>query len=366
MVWEGVLFSGVGMRWTGWIFGAVLGCGPQPPGPSEPVGDPIVEETEATDPPVVVTPPPEVPRSFDARPLDEPLALVAGRPITLGEVDRRAAVRLALMRRETFAARDKALQTLIDEAILSDAASAAGLPVDEYIEQAVTNRGRPVTTDEARAFFRSRPMGNRTFEDMKDRIVEHLERERREEVRQTWLTGARAAAQVEVLLDPPRVALSLDGLPSRGRSDAPITMVLLVDGRVDVGGRNKRDMDEIRAHYGDDLREVFLHYAPSPGRPHWPNLALECAGEQRQFWPYYDRLGGERAPAPPERLKKLAVDMGMDADVFATCLDEQRHVAKIEDQTQIAAATGVQGTPSYLVNGAQLQSLTIAAVERLR
>ena len=52
--------------------------------------------------------------------------------------------------------------------------------------------------------------------------------------------------------------------------------------------------------------------------------AAECAAKQNQFWPYHDKLfsaQGVRTAYTADSLKKYAVDLGLNASAFNTCLD---------------------------------------------
>jgi protein-disulfide isomerase len=84
--------------------------------------------------------------------------------------------------------------------------------------------------------------------------------------------------------------------------------------------------------------------------------ASECAADQDKFWEYHDKLfasqnGENRGAFNDDNLKKFAVDLGLDAQAFNTCLDSDKYAQLVQEQTQLAQQMGVQSTPSFLING---------------
>jgi protein-disulfide isomerase len=84
--------------------------------------------------------------------------------------------------------------------------------------------------------------------------------------------------------------------------------------------------------------------------------AAECANDQGRFWEYHYKLyaeqsGENRGAFLPDRLKQFATDLGLDRGEFDACLDSHKHIGLVEELRDQAAATGAQGTPSFLING---------------
>lgn len=89
-------------------------------------------------------------------------------------------------------------------------------------------------------------------------------------------------------------------------------------------------------------------------------LAGECAGEQGRFWQMHDRLfehqGEWRREGPPDELfLQLAESVGLDVPRFEQCYRENPHAERIERHNQLARQAQVRGTPSFLVNGRQVE-----------
>lgn len=82
--------------------------------------------------------------------------------------------------------------------------------------------------------------------------------------------------------------------------------------------------------------------------------AARCAGEAGQFWPYHDRLFQEQPAFERPDLVGYAADLGIDRASFTRCLDERRFAAAVEADVSQARALGINGTPTFLINGRQV------------
>ena len=85
--------------------------------------------------------------------------------------------------------------------------------------------------------------------------------------------------------------------------------------------------------------------------------ATYCAEEQGMYWEYHDMLytlqedkidGGW---ANSERLKAIALDLGLDSDLFENCLDSGKYSKRVQYNTQQARDHNVRGTPNFIVVG---------------
>ena len=86
------------------------------------------------------------------------------------------------------------------------------------------------------------------------------------------------------------------------------------------------------------------------------NIAAECAADQGKFWEYHEELFRRisdqgKVAVFPKNLKQLAADMGLDTEQFNECLDKKEHLKEIQKIDQLAAARGVNGTPTIFING---------------
>jgi protein-disulfide isomerase len=89
--------------------------------------------------------------------------------------------------------------------------------------------------------------------------------------------------------------------------------------------------------------------------------AAECANGTGDFLLYHDALfanqGGENAGAfSDERLEAIAVAVGLDGGAIRSCLDAETYQASVRQNTVAAGNAGIRSTPTFLVNGARVET----------
>ena len=79
--------------------------------------------------------------------------------------------------------------------------------------------------------------------------------------------------------------------------------------------------------------------------------AARCAGAEGRYWAYHDRLFEEQPRFEREHLIRYAIDLAIDGERFARCLDGRTFAAAVEADLEQARALGIKGTPTFLING---------------
>jgi protein-disulfide isomerase len=88
--------------------------------------------------------------------------------------------------------------------------------------------------------------------------------------------------------------------------------------------------------------------------------AGQCAGEQGKFWEMEEMLfqrqsdWGSSNRDPAGTFRDLARGIGVDLNKYNACMDGQRYAGRIEASHQEGEARGVTGTPTFFVNGREL------------
>ena len=85
--------------------------------------------------------------------------------------------------------------------------------------------------------------------------------------------------------------------------------------------------------------------------------ATYCAEDQGKYWEYHDMLYNAQEDkidggwANTERLKAFAFSMGLDMELFESCLDSGKYSKRVQYNTQQARDHGVRGTPGFFIVG---------------
>ncbi|HWO40570.1 MAG TPA: DsbA family protein [Candidatus Eisenbacteria bacterium] len=100
------------------------------------------------------------------------------------------------------------------------------------------------------------------------------------------------------------------------------------------------------------VRFMYRHFAILGSFSEQAALASECAGEQRKFWEYHDKLFANQGGLAftNSKLKQYARELKLNVGRFDPCLDSSRYRRKVDGETAVGASLGVRGTPTFFVN----------------
>ena len=86
------------------------------------------------------------------------------------------------------------------------------------------------------------------------------------------------------------------------------------------------------------------------------SMATYCAEDQEMYWDYHDLLYNSQESvdsgwANSERLKAFAFSLGLDMELFESCLDSEKYSKRVQYNIQQAKDNGVRGTPGFFIVG---------------
>lgn len=144
---------------------------------------------------------------------------------------------------------------------------------------------------------------------------------------------------------------------ARGPATAPVTLVEYGDFECPYWGRTYPVVKELRERMGDRLRFVFRHFPldsvhPQAGRA---AEAAEAAAAQGRFWEMHDLLFANQEDLDDESLRRYATGLGLDPARFESDLAERRHAPRVREDRLDGERSGVEGTPTFFVNGARYE-----------
>ena len=112
-------------------------------------------------------------------------------------------------------------------------------------------------------------------------------------------------------------------------------------------------MKELLRMAGDDVQYVFRHFPLSQIHPYALQAAeaAEAAGVQGKFWEMHDLLFSNQDRLGPADLLGYAQALGLDLERFALEIDQHVHQPRIRQDFMSGIRSGVNGTPTFFVNG---------------
>ena len=284
---------------------------------------------------------------------DTVVATVGGHRITQQEMD--AKVLQSVSPTQLYDLRKNALDTLINDYLLQQAATRAHLTTDGYLKSQV--HSKKITEADAKKFYNDNKdrFGKTSFDSIKVRLIMALQQREDSQQTEQVIANLRTGQNVKIALEAPRVAVASTGHPTLGANDAPITMVEFGDFQCPFCRASENSVKEVRAKYGDKVRLVYMDF-PLGIHQHAMDAAnaARCAGEQDKFWQYHDAMFADQSKLAPADLKASAAKLGLDAKKFGACLDKAKYQPQINQDMAEATKLGVTGTPTFFINGREI------------
>ena len=139
-----------------------------------------------------------------------------------------------------------------------------------------------------------------------------------------------------------------------GPDDAPLTLVEYGDYECPYCRAAHPIVQALRGRLGDRLRFAFRHFPLTQIHPYAERAAevAEAAGEHGEFWEMHDMLYEHQEEGLDDsHLLRYAAALGLDADEVAGDLDAGAYTDAVRADFMSGVRSGVNGTPTFFVNG---------------
>jgi protein-disulfide isomerase len=159
--------------------------------------------------------------------------------------------------------------------------------------------------------------------------------------------------------DDSRKRVPLEGSAGvKGPATALVNIVEFGDFECPFTSQARTALEKLATVYGDKLRFHFrnLPMADHAAAPRAAEAAL-AAGAQGKFWEMHDRLLKTQQFLKSADLERYAGELGLDQAMFKVELDGRKYKGRVDEDARLAKALGVQGTPTFFINGRELDGL---------
>ena len=159
----------------------------------------------------------------------------------------------------------------------------------------------------------------------------------------------------------PAAIIPADDARVLGDPDAPVTIVEFSDYQCPYCARHVEETwPKLRAEFVETgrVRYVFKDFPldnihPQASKAH---EAARCAGEQGAYWTMHDRLfaGQSEWSGRSDHVtvfEGYAAELGLQTADFDACLESGRWASVVNADLAEGASLGVQGTPTFFING---------------
>ena len=140
---------------------------------------------------------------------------------------------------------------------------------------------------------------------------------------------------------------------SQGPAFAAITLVQYGDYECPYTRQSTWVVHAIQQELGDQVRFVFRNFPLTEIHPHALHAAFaaEAAAAQGKFWQMHDYIFHHQHTLEDSDLEQFAEAVGLDMQQYARAMAERSSLARIEEDVEGGERSGVQGTPTFFING---------------
>jgi protein-disulfide isomerase len=167
---------------------------------------------------------------------------------------------------------------------------------------------------------------------------------------------SQGLVDIDALLVPPKaVEVGLGINPVKGPENAKATIVVFSDYQCPACIAVEPELNKVLKQFEGQVKFAFRNL-PLTSIHEFAQKAAEaseCAMDQNKFWEMHDKLFEANGDLAVDKLKQYAVELGLDATTFNTCLDSSKYANAVAQDVAEASALKVGGTPTFYINGKQ-------------
>jgi protein-disulfide isomerase len=276
---------------------------------------------------------------------------IDGARLTVGDLELKRPTLFFQARNTYYEAERKAVQEYIDEYLLEREAQKEGVTVAQLLERHVNAAIQKDPTEDALRVYYEGIDTTQPYEAVRDKILASLRERRLAKAKSTYLASLRKEASIVVRSRAPRAEISLKETPVRGPSDAAVTLLEYADFECPYCQQIQPTLEKLIADYQGRVAFAYKD-APLPmhSRAQKAAEAAHCAGTQGKYWEYHNLLMSNKQ-LDLSQLKEQARQLQLDGVAFDKCLDSGEQSKLVQAQLSEAVGLGVQGTPTFFING---------------
>ena len=278
------------------------------------------------------------------------VAEIDGRKVTTEELEHKQAGKLLQARYKYYLTERDVLDQFIDDQLLELQAKKEGVTLDELFKRHIAINVPEPTEDQLRFYYEG-VQTDESYESARPNIIETVKQIRTKKARDKYVADLRGQYGVVVELNQPSAHVEIGDAPRLGSENAPVQIVEFADYECPYCQKVNEDLGKLREQFGSYVSIVYKDF-PLPMHPLAARAAegARCAREQGKFWEYHDALF-QTKKLQALQLKAEARTLNLDGDRFDKCLDSGSQIAPVKKDAEEAQRLGLQGTPSFFING---------------
>lgn len=153
-----------------------------------------------------------------------------------------------------------------------------------------------------------------------------------------------------------------------GPEDAPVTLVEYGDYQCPYCGQAYPIVKQLLAEYGDRVRFVFRNFPLPELHPEAVDAAYvaEFASDHEHFWEAHDLLFENQASLGGPLYSQITSQLGLPVAELRAAFDRQKYSERIIADEQGGLRSGVNGTPTFFLNGDRVDAGILGLEDAIR
>jgi protein-disulfide isomerase len=145
---------------------------------------------------------------------------------------------------------------------------------------------------------------------------------------------------------------------TRGPGDAAVILVEYGDFECEDCAAAHLMLMDLLDEAGDQVCFIYRHFPMSQIHPKAQRAAeaAEAAASQGSFWEMHDMLFANQDALDDDSLRNFAEKIGLDMGRYDREMDNELHADRVRDDFLSGVRSGVNGTPTFFINGERFDS----------
>jgi protein-disulfide isomerase len=202
------------------------------------------------------------------------------------------------------------------------------------------------------------PPSDAQYKAMKEQATQYLSQQKRTQRENDLYQQLAQKSSIELFFTKPEaphidVTYTKDS-PVKGPKDAPVTIIEFTDFQCPWCKRSQDSVKATEQAYGNKIKFVDRMFPLTSIHPRaMPSAeAAYCAKEQGKYWEFREKLFASQTMSDAD-FKQFAKEEGLNEKKFDACMNSHKYAAQVQSDMADGQRFGVQGTPTFFVNGIQ-------------
>jgi protein-disulfide isomerase len=288
--------------------------------------------------------------SMAAQSDSEVVASVGGVKVTMAELEQEESAKLLAAHYTYYQSETRALDELIDKKLIEQKAKSENITVEQLLDRDIKSQVKDPTEDQMKVYYEGLET-DQPYEAVRGKILDKIRELRTIKARSAYVKALRTQTNVYITLAPPRVNVDTQNAQMLGPEHPSVTLVEFADYECPYCQKVAADVKRLQADLGDKVAFTYKDFPlPMHTRAEKAAEATRCASKQGKFWEFHDELFRSKE-LDVDQLKAQARALKLDPAEFDKCLDTGAEFATVDKDRKEGVRLGINGTPSFFING---------------